>query len=187
LTVHNAYVTTSESEIGQRTNRITFNNCAWTNNGASSPGFINGGPKGFGLGATNIKFVNCSMTDGPNGYGYTIDNGVTDDNWEISGGTYSGFTNDTNDVMIIQGNGAYIHDATFIGPTSGTGIRVTGSNACINNNTFNSGLGGAISVANNTDIGSGNILNGLSGNLASGICETAGGVNPPTNLTATAN
>jgi hypothetical protein len=51
-----------------------------------------------------------------------------------------------------------------------------GTNGCINNNavTAGTGLGGGINSASSTNIGSGNILNGLSSNLTGGTCGPSG-------------
>src|SRR5258707_8568647 len=63
--------------------------------------------------------------------------------------------------------------ATVRGPGSeGLYISSLGTNACVNNNTFvaGTGLSSAISSNGSGDIGSGNILNGLSSNLTPRTC-----------------
>jgi len=99
-----------------------------------------------------------------------------DSNDTFNGGTFTG-SNNVEPPIYIEGANAYFHNATIIGPAS-TGIILdsNGTNACINNNVFmaSSGLGGAINSASGTNIGSGNILNGLNSNLAAGTCGPSG-------------
>jgi len=66
---------------------------------------------------------------------------------------------------------AYIHNA-FIGGPGSTGVYIENGSpdACINNNTFGPGLTTAIDVTASSDIGFGNVLNGLLSNLTPGSC-----------------
>jgi len=96
-----------------------------------------------------------------------------DSNFTINGGTFTG-SNSVQPVIEVEGASVHIHNATISGPGSaGIGFNSYGVNGCINSNTFvgGTGLGSAISSSSSTNIGSGNVLNGLGSNLASGTCN----------------
>jgi hypothetical protein len=158
-----------------------WNNCKVTNNVILSGSGNNSGitlygdvANGNNQGGNDYNtFNNCTVT-GNDGYAlWVLDN---NNHIEINGGTWSSVPGNSviafDDSAPCCTSNAYIHDATISGPgTIGIYIENGSPNACINNNTFGSGLSMAIDVTAPTDIGSGNILNGLSSNLAAGTCS----------------
>jgi hypothetical protein len=157
-----------------------WNNCKVTNNVILSGSGNNSGitlygdvANGNNQGGNDYNtFNNCTVT-GNDGYAlWVLDN---NNHIEINGGTWSSVPGNSviafDDSAPCCTSNAYIHDATISGPgTIGIYIENGSPNACINNNTFGSGLSMAIDVTAPTDIGSGNILNGLSSNLILGTC-----------------
>ena len=141
----------------------TFNNCVITNNAGGS-GSGNAGINSFGNFNQYNAFNNCTVS---------------------GNGNVQILINNFDDLRLGQDSNVTINGTTISGP--GVGLVVNASNACINNNTFvaGSGLTAGISALNGTDVGSGNVLNGYSSNLALGSCGTASPPLPPTNLTAT--
>ncbi len=159
----------------------TFSNCRVINNGGD-------GIVGFNNGNDYNTLQNCTMYG--NGI-YQFGGSSSDNNWTVGGGTYGPGWSDQHVIGFSccggVTNNIYVHDATIKGPGD-VGLSVGGaSNACINNNTFISGTGiisAGISV-NTNDIGSGNVLNGLTSNLTAATCGGGTGPAPPTGLTAT--
>ena len=154
-----------------------WNNCKVTNN-VSSSGANNGinlygdVANGNNQGSNHYNtFNNCTVTGNNGSAIFVSDN---NNNLEINGGTYSAVA---GQPVIDIGSPccathAYIHNATIGGPGSiGIYIENSSKNACINNNTFQSGLSSGIFVTDASDIGSGNIMNGMSTNLTPGSCS----------------
>jgi Bacterial Ig domain/Immunoglobulin domain/Purple acid Phosphatase, N-terminal domain/Immunoglobulin I-set domain len=159
----------------------TYNSCVVTNNGAGT-GTANGnaGINTFGNFNQYNTFINCTVSG--NGNLQLLFNSYDalrlgqDSNNTVNGGTYTG-TNSIEPVIEVEGANVYIHNATINGSGfTGIGFNSYGTNGCINNNAFTSGtgLGGAINSSSNTNIGSGNILSGLSSNLTPGTCGPSG-------------
>jgi len=160
----------------------TFNNCVIINN-AGGIGSGNAGINLFGNFNRYNTFSNCTVTGNGNvqvfdSYYDALRLGA-DSNNAFIGGTYTG-SNSVQPVFILEAPQDSISGATINGPGR-TGIEMDAPsgtapgapNACINNNTFDvgTGLSGAIFAAFSSDIGSGNILNGLSSNLTPGTCR----------------
>jgi hypothetical protein len=117
-------------------------------------------------------FNNCTVT-GNSGYAIWVSD--NNNNTEINGGTYTGVAGQYviafDDSSPCCTNNAYIHNATIDGPGSiGVFIENSSKNACINNNTFGSGLSSGIYVTDPSDMGTGNTMNGMSSNLTAGTC-----------------
>jgi hypothetical protein len=159
----------------------TFNNCVIIDN-AGGIGSGNAGINFFGNFNRYNTFNNCTVTG--NGNVQVFDNYYdalrlgADSNNSFIGGTYSG-TNSAVPVFILEAPNDTVSGATINGPgpmgiqmDAASGAAPGAPNACINNNTFaaGTGLSGAVSAAFSSDIGSGNILNGLSSNLTAGTC-----------------
>jgi hypothetical protein len=176
VTVENVGTNYNGISIEYYSSHNTFNSCVVKNNGGSGTGTGNAGINSFGNFNQYNTFNNCTVTGNGNVQFYisSYDNLRLgqDSNATINGGTFIG-SNTAEPVIEVEGARVYIHDATISGPGSvGIGFNSYGVNGCINNNTFagGSGLGSAISSGSSTNIGSGNVLNGLSSNLASGTC-----------------
>jgi len=92
----------------------------------------------------------------------------------INGGTIgAGVNTGGNRVISLSGDSPYVHDVMISGPGGpGIGMFSPTANGCINNNTFMGGtaLGSAISSNSSTNVGSGNVLNGLASNLSPANC-----------------
>ncbi len=158
-----------------------WNNCKVTNN-VSSSGANNGinlygdVANGNHQGSNHYNtFNNCTVTGNNGSAIFVSDN---NNNLEINGGTYSAVAG----LPVIDigspccAINAYIHNASIGGPGSiGIYIENGSPNACINNNTFAPGLSTSIDVTASSDIGSGNVLNGLFSNLNLGSCGTPPG------------
>jgi len=181
LTCKNGVAAMNGVAIHYYSSHNTLNNCVITNNGAGTgTGTGNAGINSFGNFNQYNTFNNCTVSG--NGNIQVLVNSfdalrlAQDSNITINGGTFTG-SNTVEPPVYIEGANAYIHNATINGPAS-TGIILdsNGTNACINNNAFiaSSGLGGAINSASSTNIGSGNILNGLTSNLTAGTCGPSG-------------
>jgi hypothetical protein len=117
-------------------------------------------------------FNNCTVT-GNSGFAIWVSD--NNNNIEINGGTYTGVAGQYviafDDSSPCCTNNAYIHNATIDGLGSiGIFIENSSKSACINNNTFGSGLSSGIYVTDSSDIGAGNIMNGMSSNLNAGTC-----------------
>lgn len=153
----------------------TFNQCLVTNNGVGTgSGTGNAGINTFGNFNQFNTFNNCMVTGNGN-VQFMISEFdalrlAQDSNVTINGGTFTG-TDTLEPVIYIHGANAYVHSANVNGPGS-TGLYLGSTNACVNNNTFSTGtgLGAAISSDSSANVGSGNILNGLSNNLTPGTC-----------------
>ena len=152
------------------TNNISSDGSIGSNNGINLYGDVSNGNN---QGSNHYNtFNNCTVT-GNNGSAILISD--NNNNIEINGGTYSGVAGqpviDFDDYSPCCTNNAYVHNVTITGPgTTGINIANGSTNACINNNTFGPGLSTAINVTASSDIGSGNLLNGLSSNLTPGSC-----------------
>jgi hypothetical protein len=146
----------------------TFNDCVATNNGTTSIGTGNAGIITFGNFNQYNTFNNCIASGNGNIQfyisGFDALRLAQDSGNTVNGGTLTG-SNSQEPAMWIDGGSAYIHNATFNGP--GIFLDTQASYACVNNNTFNSGLG-TISASAYHDLGSGNNPNG--GNLTQGTC-----------------
>jgi len=160
-----------------------WNNCKVTNNVTSSGSGANNGINLYGdvangnhQGSNHYNtFNNCTVTGNNGSAIFVSDN---NNNLEINGGTYSAVAG----LPVIDigspccAINAYIHNASIGGPGSiGIYIENGSPNACINNNTFAPGLSTSIDVTASSDIGSGNVLNGLFSNLNLGSCGTPPG------------
>src|SRR6266478_5780258 len=154
-----------------------WNNCKVTNN-VGSPNnsgvtlygdLANGNHQGSNHYNT---FNNCTVT-GNSGYAVWVND---NNNYiEINGGTYIGVAGQYviafDDSSPCCSNSAYIHNANIGGPGSiGIYIENGSKNACINSNSFGSGLSSGIYVTDASDIGTGNIMSGMSSNLNAGTC-----------------
>jgi hypothetical protein len=157
----------------------TFNNCVVTHNGVGAgTGTGNAGINLFGNYMQFNTFNNCAVTGNGNvqfldvhWYGASGVNG--DDSNAIIGGTYGNNDNSVEPAIYIGETHFSMSSATIQGPgPAGLYISSTGTNACVNNNTFvaGTGFGWAIWVEGAGDQGSGNTLNGLSSNLPVGTC-----------------
>jgi len=166
-----------------------WNNCKVTNN-VGSPNnsgitlygdLANGNHQG---GNHYNTFNNCTVT-GNSGFALWVND--NNNYLEINGGTYSGVSGQYvlafDDSAPCCTNNAYIHNATINGPGSiGIFIENGSKNACINNNTFGLGLTTGINVTDASDVGTGNLLNGLTSNLLGGTC----GPSAPVSISPTA-
>src|SRR5882762_4545763 len=181
LTVKNGVQAYNGISVEYYSSHNTFNNCVVTNNGAGTgTGTGNAGINSFGNFNQYNTFNNCTVTGNGNIQFYVSsydalrlgqDSGVT-----INGGTYTG-TSSGGTTIEVEGSNVYIKGATISGPgSSGIGFSSYGTNGCINNNAFTggTGLGVAINSSGSSNIGSGNILNGLSSNLTPGTCGPSG-------------
>ena len=149
----------------------TFNNCVATNNGTAGAGTGNGGIVTFGNFNQYNSFNNCTASGNGNIQfyisGFDALRLAQDIGNSVNGGTFTG-SNSQEPVMQIEGGGTYIHNATFSGPgITGIYVSTQATYACVNNNTFNSGLG-TVSVSTFNDLGLGNNPN--NGNLTQGTC-----------------
>ena len=181
LTVKNGVQAYNGVSLEYYSSHNTYNNCVVTNNGAGTgTGTGNAGINSFGNFNQYNTFNNCTVTGNGNIQFYVSsydalrlgqDSGVT-----INGGTYTG-TSSGGTTIEVEGSNVYIKGATISGPgSSGIGFSSYGTNGCINNNAFTggTGLGVAINSSGSSNIGSGNILNGLSSNLTPGTCGPSG-------------
>ena len=114
----------------------------------------------------------------------------TDSHTTISGGTIgAGVNTGGNAVISLSSDSSYAHGVTINGPGGpGIGMSSPTANSCFNNNTFGAGtgLGSAISSNSSTNVGLGNILNGLTSNLTPGTCGSSSAVSiAPTATTVT--
>jgi hypothetical protein len=154
-----------------------WNNCKVTNNVGSpnNSGIALYGDvsNGNNQGSNHYNtFNNCTVTANA---GFAIWVSDNNNNIEINGGTYTGVAGQYviafDDSSPCCTNNAYIHSVTIGGPGSiGIFIENSSKNACINNNTFGSGLSSGIYVTDASDIGTGNTMNGMSSNLNAGTC-----------------
>jgi hypothetical protein len=159
----------------------TFNNCVVTNNGAGTgTGTGNAGINSFGNFNQYNTFNNCTVTGNGNIQFYVSSYDALrlgqDSNVTVNGGTYTG-TASGGPAIEVEGASVYIKGATISGPgSSGIDFSSYGTNGCINNNTFISGTGlsAAINSSGSGNMGSGNILNGLTSNLTAGTCGPSG-------------
>jgi len=131
--------------------------------------------------SSHNTFNNCTVSGNGNIQfhvsGYDALRLAQDSHNIINAGTFTG-ENNTEAVILIEGDGTYINGGTINGPgAQGIYLGTQATNASVNNNTFvqGSGLASAIIVNGTRDLGSGNILNTLSSNLLLGIC----GLTPP--------
>jgi len=179
ITVKNGVAAMNGLAIHYYSSHNTFNNCVVTNNGAGTgTGTGSAGINSFGNFNQFNTFNNCTVSG--NGNIQLLINSfdalrlAQDSNVTVNGGTFTG-ENSIVPVILVEGANASFHLATINGPGS-TGISLdsNGTNGCINNNTFATSLNRAINSASSTNIGSGNILNGLGSNLAAGVCATPG-------------
>ncbi len=157
----------------------TYNNCTVTNNGAGTgTGNGNAGINSFGNFNQYNTFNNCTVTGNGN---VQVSVGIwdalhlgQDNNLTINGGTFAG-SNSVEPVIELHGANAAVVSATINGQGA-QGLALDSTGACVNNNTFGAGTGlsTAISSSSATNVGSGNILNGLSSNLTAGTCGASG-------------
>jgi len=176
LTVKNGVAAMNGISVEYYSSHNTFNNCVVTNNGAGTgTGTGNAGINSFGNFNQYNTFNNCTVTGNGNvqvsvGNWDALHLGQ-DSNFTINGGTYAG-SNPQTAVIEIHGANAAVVAATING-RGAQGLYVSSTGACVNNNTFgiSTGLGAAISSSNTTNIGSGNIVNGMSSDLTPGTCS----------------
>jgi Ricin-type beta-trefoil lectin domain/Pectate lyase superfamily protein len=153
----------------------TYNSCVVTNNGAATGTATgNAGINTFGNFNQYNTFNNCTVSG--NGNVQVLINNYDalrlgqDTHNEIKGGTYTG-SNTAEPVLYLADPDVYVTSTYVNGPGS-VGIYLGSTNACVNNVVFGVGtnLGGGISSSSSTNLGLGNILNGLSSNLTLGTC-----------------
>ena len=153
----------------------TYNGCAVTNNGAGTgTGTGSAGINTFGNFNQYNTFSNCTVTG--NGNVQLLINNYDalrlgqDIGNTVRGGIYTG-TNTVEPVIYITGANAYVTSATISGPGV-QGLSLGSSNACVNDNTLNAGtsLSAGIWSSSSSNLGSGNVTNGLSSNLTAGTC-----------------
>jgi hypothetical protein len=179
LTLKNSAGTYNGLAMEYWSSHNTFNNCSITNNGVGTGvGTGNAGINLFGNYMQFNTFNNCTVTGNGNmqvnadhWYGASGVNG--DDSNAIIGGTYGNNDNSVEPVIYTTDTHFSMSNATIRGPaTYGLYIGSLGTNACVNSNTFaaGTGLASAISANGAGDMGSGNVLNGVSSNLPAGTC-----------------
>jgi hypothetical protein len=164
LTVKNGCCAFNGLSLEYYSSHNTFDSCAITNNGGSGTGNGNAGINSFGNYNQFNSFNNCTVKDN---------------------GNVQILINNFDALRLGQDSNVTINGTTVGG--AGTGVMVNASNACINNNAFvaGSGLTAGIYVMNNTNAGSGNVLNGYSSNLPAGTCQSGQTPpKPPTGLAA---
>jgi len=173
ITVENGASAYNGVSLEYYSSRNTYNNCVVTNNGAGTgTGTGNAGINTFGNFNQYNSFNNCTVSG--NGNVQVLINNFDDLRLAqdigntINGGTYTG-TNTSEPVLDIQCASTYVTSTRINGPGA-QGILLGTTNACINNNVFGSGLSQGISSDSSTSMGSGNVMNGDSSNLASGTC-----------------
>jgi len=181
VTVENGSNNYNGMSIEYYSSHNTFNSCAATNNsptGGTMTG--NAGINLFGNFNQYNTFNNCTVSGNGN-VQFFISSWdalrlAQDSHNTVSGGSFTGTdVTQVEAVLDIEGDSAYIHDASISGP-GGYGLYLDGhaSNACVNNNTFTAGsspgLIGAINANGTNDRGLGNNTNGLSSNLTPGTC-----------------
>ena len=177
VTVKNGVRANNGISLEYYSSHNTFNQCVVTNNGAGTgTGTGNAGINSFGNFNQFNTFNNCTVTGNEN-VQFMISNFdalrlAQDSNVTINGGTFTG-TNTVEPVIYIYGSNAYVTSATINGQGA-VGLYLGSAGACVNNNTFGAGTGSglaqAISSGSSTNVGSANVLNGLSSNLTSGTC-----------------
>jgi hypothetical protein len=150
----------------------TFNNCVVTANGTSGTSTGNGGIITFGNFNQYNTFNNCTVSGNGNIQlfvsGFDALRLAQDSGNTVNGGTFTG-SSSQGVVMVVEGTGTYIHDATINGPgTYGIYLDTQANYACVNNNTLNPGLGATINATAYHNLGSGN--NPSNGNLSPGTC-----------------
>jgi len=181
LTVKNGVQAYNGLSLEYYSSHNTFNNCVVTNNGAGTgTGTGNAGINSFGNFNQYNTFNNCTVTGNGNIQFYASSYDALrlgqDSNVTINGGTYAG-SSSIEPVIYIQGTNPTVTNATIKGSgAQGIAVDYNAANGCINNNTFTpaTGLGSAINSNSSSNIGLGNILNGLGSNLTPGICGTSG-------------
>ena len=149
LTVKNGMGSTGYNGISLEyySSHNTFNHCVVTNNSAYS------GIMGFGNYNQYNKFVNCTVSGNAQwqlGHSKSALGQFNDTHWEISGGTYTGAG---DNVIHLNGSGAYVHDVSVNGPWH-YGIYIGGNETCVTNNKFN----GRVDGYDIADHGSGNVF-----------------------------
>jgi hypothetical protein len=177
LTVKNGVQAYNGISLEYYSSHNTFNNCVVTNNGAGTgTGTGNAGINSFGNFNQFNTFNNCTVSGNGNLQFYVSSYDALrlgqDSYVTINGGTFTG-TNSVEPVIYIEGANPTVIGATINGAGSeGVALDYNAANGCLNTNIFlaGSGLRSAIASNSTTNIGLGNILNGLSSNLTVGIC-----------------
>ena len=182
LTVKNGVASMNGLALEYYSSHNTYNSCVVTNNGTGTgTGTGNAGINIFGNYNQFNTFNNCTVTGNGNiqfmdDHWWGASNVNGDDSNVIIGGTYGNNDNSVEPAILIGETNFSMSGATVRGPgPEGLYLSPLDTNACVNNNTFvgGTGLGSAISANGAGDMGSGNVLNGLSSNLAAGTCGTA--------------
>jgi len=192
LTVENGCCGFNGMSFEYYSSHNVLNNCAITNNGGSGTNNGNGGVIFFGNYTQYNTLNNCTITGNGNVQVYASNYDTlrlgANDYLTVNGGTITG-SNGAEPPLLISSANAYIHNVTISGPSGGAALQLIAAtaNACVNDNSFIPGtnLSAAISAAGTGNMGSGNILNGLSSNLPEGSCGTSSAPTPPTGLSAT--
>ena len=175
LTVKNGVQAYNGISLEYYSSHNTFNSCIVTNNGAGTgTGSGNAGINSFGNFNQFNTFNNCTVTG--NGNVQVLINNYDalhlgqDSNVTIKGGIYTG-TNTVEPVIYVIGSNANVSSATINGPAA-HGLYLGSTNACVNFNIFGvgTGLNAGIYSSSGTNIGSVNIMNGSTSNLAIGTC-----------------
>ena len=155
-----------------------WNNCKVTGN-VGSPNnsgitFYGDVANGDNQGSNHYNtFNNCTVT-GNQGYQMWV--GDNNNYITINGGTWGGVAGQYviafDDSAPCCTNNATVMNATIEGPgAAGIMIENGSTNACVINNVFEpAGLSVGIDVSASSDIGSGNVMNGLSSNLTTSTC-----------------
>jgi hypothetical protein len=176
LTVENGAGAFNGVSLEYYSSHNTYNSCVVTNNGAGTgTGTGNAGINTFGNFNQYNTFSNCTVTGNGN-VQFLINNYddlrlAQDIGNTISGGTYTG-SNSSEPVLDINGANTYI-TSTYVNGPGPQGIYLGTTNACVNSNVFGAGTGlsAGIYSDSSTNMGSGNVLNGNSSNLATGTCS----------------
>jgi hypothetical protein len=177
LTVKNGVQAYNGISLEYYSSHNIFNSCIVTNNGAGTgTGTGNAGINTFGNFNQYNTFNNCTVSG--NGNLQFLANSfdalrlAQDSHVTINGGTFTG-TNSGEPVIYLEAANPTVIGTTISGSgTQGITMDYNAANGCINNNVFLplTGLGSAVSSNTSTNIGLGNILNGLSSNLWAGTC-----------------
>jgi hypothetical protein len=143
-----------------------------TNNGRSGTGDGNAGINTFGNFNQYNAFNNCTVTG--NGNVQILVNNFDylrlgqDVGNTFNGGTYTG-SNTTEPVIFINGAKSFVTWTHITGPGA-QGVLLGTTGACVSNDVFGANLSAGVSSDSSTNVGTGNVMNGASSNLAAASC-----------------